>query len=93
MISISEYFDGAVKSLGYVSSTGKSTIGVMEPGNYEFGTSKHETMFVIEGDMTVKLPDASEWKTYTSGESYQIEADKTFKVKVTGQTSYLCQYK
>lgn len=47
MISTNEYFDGNVKSLGYTSQDGKSTIGVMEKGDYEFGTSAHETMTVI----------------------------------------------
>ncbi len=93
MITVNEYFNGAVKSLGYKSTTGKSTIGVMDAGDYEFGTSAHETMIVIEGEMTVKLPDTSGWATYKAGDSYQIEAHKTFQVKVSGQTSYLCQYK
>lgn len=93
MISINDYFNGTVKSLGYASATGKSTIGVMEAGNYEFGTSTHETMHVIEGEMAVKLPDASEWVTYKAGESFQIDAHKKFQVNVSGQTSYLCQYK
>ena len=65
----------------------------MEPGDYEFGTSTHETMVVIEGEMTVKLPNTTEWKTYKAGESYEIEANKKFQVKVNEQTSYLCQYK
>lgn len=93
MISTNEYFGGNVKSLGYTSSTGKSTIGVMETGDYEFGTSTHETMIVIEGEMTVKLPEASEWITYRAGESYEVEANKKFLVKVPVRTSYLCQYK
>ncbi|OYX26892.1 MAG: hypothetical protein B7Z06_05005 [Flavobacteriales bacterium 32-35-8] len=93
MISINEYFGGNVKSLGYTSSIGKSTIGVMEAGDYEFGTSTHETMIVIEGEMTVKLPNSSEWTTYKAGQSYQIDANNKFQVKVSGQTSYLCQYK
>ncbi|MEN8764647.1 MAG: pyrimidine/purine nucleoside phosphorylase [Wenyingzhuangia sp.] len=93
MISANEYFDGNVKSLGYESSTGKSTLGVMEAGTYEFSTSLHETMIVVEGEMIVLLPDSTEWTTYKAGESYQIDADKNFKVKVSSQTSYLCQYK
>lgn len=93
MISANEYFDGNVKSLGYTSKTGQSTLGVMNAGTYEFGTSKHETMNVIEGEMTVKLPGSSEWVTYKAGEAYQIEANQKFQVKVDGQTSYLCQYK
>ena len=93
MISTNEYFEGHVKSLGYTSATGKSTIGVMEAGTYEFGTSTHETMTVIEGEMEVKLPSTSKWATYKAGESYKIEANEKFKVKVTNQTAYLCQYK
>ena len=93
MISTNEYFEGQVKSLGYTTSIGKSTIGVMEAGTYEFGTSTHETMQVIEGEMSVKLPGTSEWTTYKSGESYEIDANEKFQVKVTAQTSYLCTYK
>lgn len=93
MISINEYFNGNVKSLGYATANGKSTLGVMNPGDYEFGTSTHETMIVVEGEMTIKLPEASEWVTYKAGEAYEIEANKKFQVKVSIQTSYLCQYK
>lgn len=93
MISTNEYFDGHVKSLAYTSATGKSTVGVMEAGEYEFGTSTHETMIVVEGEMTVKLPGSSDWKVFKTGESYQIDANEKFQVKVYEQTSYLCQYK
>lgn len=93
MISTNEYFDGNVKSMAYTSATGQSTIGVMEAGTYEFGTSTHETMVVIEGEMNVKLPNASEWKIYKAGESYTIDANEKFQVTVSEQTAYLCQYK
>lgn len=93
MISVNEYFEGNVKSIGYTTAIGNSTLGVMNPGSYEFGTSKHETMSVIEGEMTVLLPEASEWVTYKAGEAYEIDANKKFQVKVSVQTSYLCQYK
>lgn len=93
MISVNEYFEGNVKSIGYKTEDGNSTLGVMNPGDYEFGTSKHETMRVIEGEMTVKLPDAAEWVTYKAGEAYEIDANQKFQVKVSVQTSYLCQYK
>ena len=93
MISTNEYFNGNVISLGYETEAGKSTLGVMNPGDYEFGTSQHETMRVIEGEMTVKLPNATEWVTYKAGDAYEIDANKKFQVKVSVQTSYLCQYK
>lgn len=93
MISENSYFNNNVKSLGYTSANGKSTLGVMEPGEYEFSTSLHETMIVIEGEMTVKLPNVEEWVTYKAGEAYEIDANKSFLVKVSAQTAYLCQYK
>lgn len=93
MISTNEYFNSAVKSLGYKSALGKSTIGVMEEGEYEFGTSTHETMIVIEGELIVQLPNETQWKSYKDGEKFEVVANTKFKVKSVGQTSYLCKYK
>lgn len=93
MIGANEYFDGNVKSLAYESAEGQSTVGVMEPGDYEFGTSMHETMVVIEGALTVKLPGATEWKTYKNGDIFEVEANTSFHIKVENQTAYLCKYK
>jgi hypothetical protein len=93
MISVNEYFNGTVKSLGYTSATGKSTVGVMEAGEYEFGTSTHETMMVIEGELIAQMPNKTTWKSYKAGEKFEVEANTKFKVKSVGQTSYLCTYK
>ena len=93
MISVNEYFDKKVKSLGYSTSSGKSTVGVMEEGEYEFGTTLHETIIVIEGKLIALLPNESEWKSYKAGSSFEVEANVSFKVKSVGQSSYLCRYK
>ena len=50
MITVNEYFNATVKSLGYSAANGASKIGIMEVGEYEFGTTTHETMTVIEGN-------------------------------------------
>ena len=93
MINVNEYFEGAVKSLAYAAAGGKSTIGVIESGEYEFGTSSHETMTVIEGELIALLPGEQDWKSFTNGQSFEIPANASFKVKATAQTSYLCKYK
>lgn len=93
MIGANEYFDGNVKSLAYESAEGKSTVGVMEPGEYEFGTSMHETMVVIEGALTVQLPGTTEWRTYKNGDVFEVAANTSFQIKVENQTAYLCKYK
>ncbi|HSH20807.1 MAG TPA: pyrimidine/purine nucleoside phosphorylase [Draconibacterium sp.] len=93
MISANEYFDAKVKSLGYYTANGKSTVGAMEEGEYLFGTSTHETMIVIEGELIAMLPNESEWKSFKAGSSFEVEANSSFKVKSVGQSSYLCRYK
>lgn len=65
----------------------------MEAGEYEFGTSSHETMIVVEGELIALLPGEKYWKSFKSGTSFDIIANSSFRVKSIGQTSYLCQYK
>ena len=81
MISVNEYFEGTVKSLGYQSSEGKSTVGVMEEGQYKFGTSSDETMLVIEGALEVLLPGEQDWQIFKKGESFNVPANSSFEVK------------
>jgi uncharacterized protein YaiE (UPF0345 family) len=89
----SVYFNGKVKSIAFNCEGEEATIGVMAPGEYQFGTSQQETMKVVSGKLTVKLPDEAEWKVYAEGEQFIVEADKTFEVKVEADTSYLCLYR
>ena len=56
MFDTNEYFDGKVKSIAYETPEGPATIGVMAPGDYEFGTSKKEFMTVVSGKLVVQLP-------------------------------------
>ncbi len=93
MINSNEYFDGNVKSLGYSRGEEKSSVGVMEAGEYTFNTGSPEIMTVIEGQMTIQLAGESDWKIYKSGESFSIIGNSSFQVKTDGITSYLCQYK
>ena len=92
MIKVNEYFDGNVKSLGIDNNDGKTTVGVMAPGKYAFGTSTVEIMNVITGELDVQLPGNNEWKTYKNGESFRVEKDVTFNVKCAKDVAYWCQY-
>ncbi len=93
MFNVNEYFDGKVKSLGFEDQEGEITIGVMSAGEYEFGTSTVEYMTVTSGSMTVLLPNETEWKTYNEFETFVVEKDVKFKVKVSESTSYKCVYR
>ena len=93
MFKTNEYFDGKVKSIAFEASEGATTIGVMAKGEYEFGTSTVEYMTVTSGKMTVLLPKETEWKTFNEYETFIVEKDTKFKVKVDEATSYKCVYK
>lgn len=92
MLDTNEYFDGNVKSIGFKTATLAATVGVMEIGEYEFGTSEKETMTVVSGALTVMLPHASEWKTFNQGEHFIVAANEKFQLKVDVATAYLCTY-
>jgi purine/pyrimidine-nucleoside phosphorylase len=92
VIKSNEYFDSKVKSLGYETANGNSSVGVMEPGEYKFGTGAPEVMTVIQGGLTILLPNETEWKTFKNGETFNVIGDSSFLVKVETPTSYLCEY-
>ena len=92
MFKTNQYFDGCVVSIAFQTETLPATVGVMAPGEYEFGTSQHETMTVVSGALVVLLPGATEWQTFEAGQVFEIEANQTFNLKVTVDTAYLCTY-
>lgn len=93
MLKVNEYFNGNVKSLGFVNYDGTATVGVMEIGEYEFSTSQKEFMTVISGELLVKLPDAIDWMSYRKNETFIVEANQKFQLQVRQPTAYLCIYK
>lgn len=92
MPNINQYFDGKVASIALQTETLPATVGVMEPGEYTFGTSQNEVMTVISGALTVQLPGSDEWKTFTNGESFDIAANQSFNVKLDADCAYFCTY-
>lgn len=93
MFKVNEYFDGKVKSLAFKNNEGEVTSGVMAPGEFEFGTSTVEYMTVISGELVVQLPGETGWKSYKPFETFMVEKNKKFKVKVKEQSAYKCVYK
>jgi uncharacterized protein YaiE (UPF0345 family) len=92
MFKINEYFGGSVKSISFNTLDGPATVGVMAPGEYEFGTSTVEFMTVTSGLMTVLLPGESEWKDFREFETFRVDKNQKFGVRVAEETSYRCLY-
>ncbi len=92
MFKTNEYFDGKVKSIAFTADGGPATVGVMAPGDYEFGTGKKEIMSVVSGRLTVKLPGAADWKDFPKGSTFTVAPNAKFQLKVAEDTAYLCLY-
>ncbi|WP_406192931.1 pyrimidine/purine nucleoside phosphorylase [Kitasatospora sp. NBC_01560] len=93
MFKVNEYFDGTVKSIAFTAEDGPATVGVMAPGEYEFGTAEREIMHVVSGALTVRLPGAEQWETFRAGERFDVPAESKFQVRATVETAYLCEYR
>lgn len=87
------YFDGKVTSRTVIFPDGsKKTLGVMFPGDYEFGTSEKEIMEIMKGELEVLLPGAAGWITVNGGQAFEVPAQSKFSLKVKSLTDYCCSY-
>jgi uncharacterized protein YaiE (UPF0345 family) len=87
------YFEGKVTSRTVLLSDGsKKTLGVMLPGEYEFGTADKEIMEILSGDLDVLLPGESAWRTISSGQSFEVAPNAKFRLKVHKLSDYCCSF-
>lgn len=87
------YFDGKVTSRTLLFSDGsKKTLGIMMPGDYEFGTAEKEVMEILAGDLEVQFPGSPEWRKIKAGEVFEVPANAKFKLRVKELTDYCCSY-
>jgi purine/pyrimidine-nucleoside phosphorylase len=86
------YFEGKVSSRTILFPDGsKKTLGIMLPGEFEFGTASKEKMEILAGDLEILLPGET-WKIVKGGESFEVPARSKFKLKVKTITDYCCSY-
>ena len=87
------YYDGKVTSRTVLFADGtKKTLGIMMPGDYEFGTAEKEIMEILGGSMDVRLPGSSEWRTFGAGQAFDVPAQSKFELRVRGVADYCCSY-
>ena len=86
------YFNGAVTSRTVLFADGsKKTLGIMQPGEYEFSTGKAELMEILAGELKVSVA-GGEWKPVRGGEAFEVPADSKFTMKVTALSDYCCSF-
>ncbi len=87
------YFDGKVTSRTLHFADGsRKTLGIMMPGEYDFGTDQRELMEIAAGDLEVRLPGSESWTRVGAGEAFEVPANARFGLRVHALTDYCCSY-
>lgn len=91
-MKINKYFSDQVISLSFNNANGKSSIGVMSTGSYQFSTTQDESMLVISGALLVQRQEDPEPILFSDGDKFNVSKNQNFTVDVSEQTAYLCEY-
>lgn len=87
------YFDGKVTSRTLLFASGeKKTLGIMLPGDYEFGTDQKEIMEILSGKLSILLPGQVDWIQIDGTYTFEVPAHSKFKLKIETVTDYCCSY-
>ena len=87
------YFEGKVTSRTVLFPDGtKKTLGIMLPGEYEFGTGDREIMEILAGKLEIQLPGSREWQKIQAGGSFEAPAHSKFRLKVSELADYCCSF-
>lgn len=87
------YFDGGVASRTVIfPDNSKKTLGLMQPGEYEFNTGAPEIMEILSGELEVLLPGSDKWVKVSGGESFEVAGNSSFTMKVSKVTDYCCSF-
>ena len=92
MLKHNVYFEGKVQSIGFERNGRRQTAGVIDAGEFHFGTDAAERMTVVSGELTIKIDGTSEWKTYAAGTAFEVGPKSGFDVRATSPTAYLCEF-
>ena len=87
------YFEGKVVSRTITFADGSfKTLGVMQAGEYNFGTKEAELMEITAGDCEILLAGETQWQTIKGGESFNVDANSSFDIKAKTIIDYCCTY-
>lgn len=87
------YYDGKVTSRTVLFGDGtRKTLGIILPGEYEFGTADKEIMEVLAGKLNVLLPGNKAWQSFAAGQTFEVPANSKFRVSADEVSDYCCSY-
>jgi purine/pyrimidine-nucleoside phosphorylase len=92
MLEHNTYFDGKVQSVAFERNGRRATAGVIDAGEFHFGTDAAERMTVVSGELWAKLPGDASWRPFPAGTSFEIPTKSGFDVKAAVPAAYLCEF-
>lgn len=64
----------------------------MQAGEYEFSTAAREVMEVLAGEAGVLLPGENSWRVFKEGDTFEVKADSSFRIRTPDILDYCCSY-
>jgi uncharacterized protein YaiE (UPF0345 family) len=92
MLKHNSYFEGQVQSVGFERNGRRATVGVVDSGEFHFGTEAPERMTVISGELWAKLPGEAGWRAFSAGTTFEVPGKSGFDVKALAPAAYLCEF-
>lgn len=92
MYELKKYHGDRVQSLTYDNDEVAFSVGIISPGEYQFGAIKKEIFTVTSGQISLWTEDSDEWNVFSVGETFSVPDHKNFKLGVEHISSYICFY-
>jgi len=92
MLKHNAFFDEKVQSIGFERNGRRQTAGVIDAGEFHFGTEAPERMTVVSGELWAKLPGDGAWRAFPAGTVFEVPGKSGFDVKATSPAAYLCEF-
>jgi purine/pyrimidine-nucleoside phosphorylase len=92
MLKHNSYFEGKVQSVGYERNGRRATVGVIDVGEFHFGTEAPERMTVLSGELQARLPGESAFRPFPAGATFEVPGQSGFDVKAAAPAAYLCEF-
>ena len=92
MYKIREYHGSKVMSLTHEDDKDSFSIGIISPGEFEFGAISKEVYKVTSGEIEFWEEDEHHWRLIRVGKEFSVVDHKNFKMKTDKTSSFICFY-
>jgi hypothetical protein len=92
MLQHNGYFEGKVQSVGFQRNGRRATVGVVDVGEFHFGTDAPERMTVVSGELLARLPGETTFRPFPAGTSFEVPGKSGFDVRAVEPAAYLCEF-